>query len=95
VSRPAPLSTIIAEVATTSGADSALRAYRSLREKFLIRGVYDFGEPTLNIAAFRLGRAQTFDEAFALLKLRTRTPRRLRFVRRFGWIRRTLRRGDG
>ena len=69
VSRPAPLLTIMAEVATASGADSAIRAYRSLREKYLIRGVYDFGEPSLNIAAFRLGRAAKFDEAFALLKL--------------------------
>ena len=63
------MSTVIAEVATAAGADSALRAYRGLRERYLTRGAYDFGEPSLNIAAFRLGRASKFDEAFALLKL--------------------------
>ena len=69
VSRPAPLFTVIADAAIAAGADSATRAYRALRERYLIRGVYDFGEPSLNTAAFRLGRASKFDEAFALLKL--------------------------
>jgi predicted negative regulator of RcsB-dependent stress response len=43
--------------------------YRTLRERYYGRAAYDFGEPTLSIAAFRLGRAKKFDEAFALLKL--------------------------
>jgi len=33
------------------------------------RDAYDFGEPSLDIAAFRLARTRRFDEAFALLRL--------------------------
>src|SRR5438046_6722806 len=69
VSRPVPLEQLIAETAQGSGADSATRAYRALRERYYGRASYDFGEPTLDIAAFRLGRAGKFDEAFAILKL--------------------------
>jgi len=57
------------EAATAAGTDSALRAYRHLRERYYGGDAYDFREPSLNIAAFRLGRANKFDEAFALLKL--------------------------
>jgi len=69
VTRPAPLELLIQETATAAGADSAIRLYRALRERYYGRGSYDFGEPSLNIAAFRLGRAGKFDEAFALLRL--------------------------
>lgn len=69
VSRPAPLATILTEAATSGGTDSALKAYRALRERYFGRDAYDFSEPSLNIAAFRLGRANKFDEAFGLLKL--------------------------
>jgi hypothetical protein len=69
VSRPVPLEQLIAETAQGSGADSATRAYRALRERYYGRASYDFGEPTLDIAAFRVARAGKFDEAFALLKL--------------------------
>jgi photosynthetic reaction center cytochrome c subunit len=69
VSRPVPLEQLIAETAQGAGADSAARAYRALRERYFGRAAYDFGEPTLNVAAFRLGRAGKFDEAFAILKL--------------------------
>jgi hypothetical protein len=69
VSRPAPLEQVIQEIATASGGDSATRAYKSLRERYYGRASYDFGEPTLNVAAFRLARANKYDEAFALLKL--------------------------
>jgi photosynthetic reaction center cytochrome c subunit len=69
VSRPVPLEQLIAETAQSAGADSATRAYRALRERYFGRAAYDFGEPTLNVAAFRLGRAGKFDEAFAILKL--------------------------
>ncbi len=68
-SRPVPLSTLIADAATEAGADSAVRAYRSIRERYYGRDAYDFGEGSLNTAAFRLGNAKKFDEAFALLKL--------------------------
>ena len=69
VSRPVPLEQLIAETGQASGADSATRAYRALRERYYGRASYDFGEPSLNIAAFRLGRAGKFDAAFAILKL--------------------------
>jgi hypothetical protein len=69
LSRPMPLSTAMVEAATASGADSAIRAYRALRTRYYGRDAYDFGEPSLNTAAFRLARAGKFDEALALLKL--------------------------
>lgn len=69
VSRPAPLSQILVDIGTASGADSALRAYRSLRERYYGGDSYDFREGSLNIAAFRLGRAGKFAEAVALLDL--------------------------
>jgi hypothetical protein len=69
VSRPTPLSTLIADAALTSGADSAVRAYRALRQRFHGRDAYDFGEGSLNAAALRVGRAGKYDEAFALLRL--------------------------
>src|SRR6266513_4257863 len=69
VSRPMPLEQLIMETAQTSGADSATRAYRALRERYYGRAAYDFGEPTLDIAAFRLARAGRYDESFAILQL--------------------------
>ena len=69
VPRPVPLSQLILDIATASGADSAVRAYRSLREAYFGRAAYDFGLPSLNIAAFRLARANRFDEAATLLNL--------------------------
>ena len=57
VSRPMPLEQLIMETAQASGTDSATRAYRALRERYYGRAAYDFGEPTLDIAAFRLARA--------------------------------------
>jgi hypothetical protein len=67
--RPVPLATLIAEAGTAGGADSAVKAYRGLRERYYGRDAYDFGEGSLNTAAFRLGGAKKFDEAFAVLKL--------------------------
>jgi hypothetical protein len=69
LSRPVPLSTAMIETATAAGPDSAIRAYRALRTRYYGRDAYDFGEPSLNTAAFRLARAGKFDEALALLKL--------------------------
>jgi hypothetical protein len=69
VSRPMPLEQVIQETAQTAGADSASRVYRALRERYYGRAAYDFGEPTLNVAAFRLARAKKYDEAFAILRL--------------------------
>jgi hypothetical protein len=64
-----PLASLIEETDTAAGADSAVRAYRALRERYYGRDAYDFGEPSLNIAAFRVARAGRFDDAFALLRL--------------------------
>jgi hypothetical protein len=69
VSKPLPLSTLVSDAATAAGSDSAIRAYRSLRQQYYGRDAYDFGEGSLNTAAFRLGRAGRYDEAFALLRL--------------------------
>jgi len=69
VNRPVPLSTLIAETTLAAGADSGIRAYRSLRDRYLGRDAYDFGEGSLNIAAFQLGREKRLDDALALLKL--------------------------
>src|SRR3989442_6972883 len=69
VSRPMSLEQLMQETAQTAGVDSATRAYRALRERYYGRAAYDFGEPTLNVAAFRLARAGQDDEAFAMLRL--------------------------
>ena len=69
VSKPMPLSAVIAAAASAGGADSAVKAYRALRQRYYGSGAYDFGEGQLNTAAFRLGRANKFDEALAMLRL--------------------------
>jgi hypothetical protein len=69
VSRPVPLYTVMVDAATAGTADSAVRAYRALRERYYGRDSYDFGETSLNTAAFRLARAGKYDDALALLKL--------------------------
>ena len=69
VSVPMPLADVIASTAVAAGGDSAIRAYQALRARYYGRAAYDFGEPSLNTAAFRLGRAGQFDAALALLKL--------------------------
>ena len=69
VARPMPLSALIAETAQAAGADSAVAAYRGLRTRHYGSGAYDFGESSLNVTAFRLGRANRFPEAFRILDL--------------------------
>lgn len=68
-SRPVPLFALMQETAESAGADSAIRAYRTLRQRYYGRDAFNFGEPSLNTAAFRLGQAKKFDEALALLRL--------------------------
>jgi hypothetical protein len=68
VNRPVPLYTLVQEAAVSAGADSAVRAYKALRARYYGRDAYDFSEPSLNIAAFRTGRAGKPDEALALLR---------------------------
>ena len=69
VNRPVPLASIITEVATAAGADSATRVYRALRERYYGRDAYDFGEISLNTAAFRTARAGKVEDGLALLRL--------------------------
>ncbi len=69
VTRPVPLATLLTDVAQASGADSAVATYRALRQRYYGGDAYDFTEFSLNSAAFRLGRANRFDEAFRLLQL--------------------------
>src|SRR2546427_12654749 len=69
VSLPLPLFQLMIDAATAGRADSAIRLYRALRARYYGRDAYDFGEGSLNTAAFRLGRAKRFDDAFALLRL--------------------------
>ncbi len=69
ISKPMPLSAVIVAAASAGGADSGVKAYRALRQRYYGSGAYDFGEGQLNTAAFRLGRANKFDEAIALLRL--------------------------
>lgn len=67
VSRPMPLSQLLVEASLAAGADSALRAYKALRERYANRDAYDFGEGSLNVTAFRLGRENRFDDALKIL----------------------------
>lgn len=69
VSRPITLAALITDAASTAGADSAVRAYKALWQRYYGSDAYDFREASLNTAAFRLGRAKKFDEALALLQL--------------------------
>ena len=48
--------------------DSLINA-QALRNRYYGRDAYGFGESSLNIAAFRLGPGNKFDEAFALLRV--------------------------
>jgi hypothetical protein len=67
--RPVPLNVLLTDAAVAAGADSAIRAYRALRQRYYGRDTYDFGEFSLNSAAFRVARAGKFDDALALLRL--------------------------
>jgi hypothetical protein len=69
LSRPVPLATHMVETASVAGADSAVRAYRALHARYYGLDAYDFSEPSLNTAAFRLAQAGKFEEALAMLKL--------------------------
>ena len=69
VARPMPLGQLLADAAVSSGADSATRAYRALRQRLYGRDAYDFGEPSLTTAAFRTAQRGKHDDALSLLKL--------------------------
>jgi len=67
VSTPAPLSSLVANAAVAAGADSALRLYRALKQRYANGDAYDFREASLNTAAFRTGSAGKVGDALALL----------------------------
>jgi len=69
VSRPVPLATRVAEATVAAGADSGVRLYRALRERYFGRDAFDFGERSLNASAFQVGREKHYDDALALLKV--------------------------
>ena len=68
VSRPVPLATLMQETTVAMSADSAMAAYKVLRDKYYGRDAYDFSESSLNIAAFRTARAGKVDDALKLLQ---------------------------
>lgn len=68
VSRPVPLPQLIQESAVAVSADSAIQAYKILRQRYYGRDAYDFSEASLNIAAFRTARAGKPDEGLKLLQ---------------------------
>lgn len=69
VSLPEPLSQLIQEAVLAGGADSAVRAYRALHQQYYGRASYDFGEGTLDEAAFGAARAGKTADALKLLAL--------------------------
>lgn len=69
VPRPVELFSLLVDIAMRVDVDSAVRAYHGLRARYYGRASYDFGEPALNIAAFRLARQNRFPDAMRLLAL--------------------------
>jgi hypothetical protein len=69
VSRPVPLATRVTEATLAAGADSGVRVYRALRERYFGRDAFDFGERSLSMSAFAVGREKHFDDALALLRV--------------------------
>jgi hypothetical protein len=69
ISRPVSLAARLADTTLAVGAEAAIRDYRALRAQYYGRDSYDFGESSLNIAAFRTARAGHHDDALALLLL--------------------------
>ncbi|HEX6576000.1 MAG TPA: c-type cytochrome [Gemmatimonadaceae bacterium] len=68
VSRPVPLYTLVQEAAVAVNADSAISAYKILRNRYYGRDAFDFSESALNTAAFRTARAGKVDDALKLLR---------------------------
>jgi hypothetical protein len=67
--RPVDLATVIGATVQQSGLDSAVKAYRGLRERYYGRAAYDFGEQSLNTAADGLRARSRFDDALGILRL--------------------------
>jgi hypothetical protein len=69
LARPKPLADIVTEAVTGAGLDSAVRAYRALRDQYYGRAAYDFGEGSLNAAAQALLGLRRPDDALGVLRL--------------------------
>jgi tetratricopeptide (TPR) repeat protein len=69
VAVPRPLGDVLQAAVQGGGLDSAVRAYRALRERYYGRAAYDFGEFTLIGVTQPLTRDRRFDEALGLLRL--------------------------
>ena len=69
VARPVALWTLIAATARDNGLDSAVKAYRELRDRYYGRAAYDFGETSLTAAAEELRGQGRYDDAIGLLRL--------------------------
>ena len=67
MARPQPLGDLLRVTLDGAGLDSALRAYRALRQQYYGRSSYDFGEGTLNALGVQLGRDRRLKEAMAFL----------------------------
>lgn len=69
VARPIALADLVTYTVNTAGLDSAVKAYKALRERYYGLAAYDFGEPSLAEAAGGFVRATKWDEALGLLQL--------------------------
>ena len=69
VARPVALWTLMAATVRESGLDSAVKAYRGLRDRYYGRAAYDFGEQSLSAAAEELRGQGRFDDALGILRL--------------------------
>ena len=69
VPRPVELRMLVAQTVLESGLDSAVKAYRGLRDRFYGRAAYDFGEVSLEAAAEVLRGQGRFEDAIGLLRL--------------------------
>jgi hypothetical protein len=69
VARPQPLGDLLHVALDAGGLDSAVRAYRDLRQQYYGRSSYDFGEGTLNSLGIQLARDRRLKEALGMLDL--------------------------
>jgi tetratricopeptide (TPR) repeat protein len=69
VARPQPLGDLLRVAVDAGGLDSAMRAYRDLRQQYYGRSSYDFGEGTLNGLGIQLARDRRLKEALGMLAL--------------------------
>ena len=67
--QPRMLQDVIVQAYDTGGADSAIATYRSLRERFYGRFIYDFGEVPLTDAAGMIVQRGSIGDAVRLLEL--------------------------